>query len=302
MLLRELAAMKANKQPKQVDDLTANAPIFDTMDFHPSTHGLQHVYSEVDKVTGGGIVGADEALPKADFTTRLKWNELGILGFNIEAGIDTVRETAGDFPSYLAMKTPGIIRQTSMDAERSLIYDVLRAFAKKNGKLASAYENASGSDHYTLLAVRWEEDALCGLYDANGFGQGAMLETIYLAGGDPYKSSDGKTVYGADFKSYIGFLTASRRNVAGIVNINASHAPTAAMIDDMLDECYAGNNGTTYIYGHPKALRMLSDIKGTAIRMTVADKSYNREIADWGGVKLVPSFNFDKGTEKAVSL
>ncbi|MBQ3729705.1 MAG: hypothetical protein II903_09415 [Spirochaetales bacterium] len=302
MFLRELAAVKAKKQPKQIDDLTVNSPIFDTMDFFGSTHGLQHAYQELVSVTGGSLVGVDEPLPSADLTTKLNWKELGILGFNVEAGIDTVKTIAGDFPSYLAMKVPGITRKTSMDAEKSLIYDVLRLFAKKTSKLVSAYAGASGTDHYTLLAVRWEEGALCGLYDENGFGQGAMLETIYLSGGNPYKNSAGKTVYGADFKSYLGFLTASEKNIAGIVNINASHKPTAAMIDDMLDECYAGTNGKTFIYGHPKALRMLSDIKGSAIQMSVNEKEYSRSLAKWDGIELVPSFNFDKGTEAAVSL
>ena len=302
MLLRELAAEKSKKQPKQIDDLTVNAPILDTMELYPSTHGLQHAYEELVEVTGGKMVGLDEALPEADVTTKLNWQTLGVLGFTIEAGIDTVKTIAGDFPAYLAKKVPKITRKTAMQAEHSLIYDVLRAFAQKNSKLVSAYGSASGADHYTLLAVRWEEEELCGLFDPNGFGQGAMLETIYMGNGAPYKKANGKTVYGADFKSYIGFLTATAQNIAGIVNINASHKPTAAMIDDMLDECGAGMNGRTLIYGHPKALRMLSDIKGSCLTMSPNDKSYNRDIADWGGIKFIPSFNFDKGTEAAVSL
>lgn len=301
MFIRELAAAKAKKQPKQVDDLTVNAPIFDTMDFFPSTHGLLHAYESVESVSAGGLVGVDEALPSADLTTRLDWKELGILGFSIEAGVDTVKEIAGDFSSYLALKVPGITRKTSMEGEASLIYNVLRAYARSQSKLVSAYGSASGSDHYTILAVRWEEGALCGLYDPNGFGQGAMLETLMIAGGNAYKSG-GRTVYGADFKSYLGFLTASKHNIAGIVNINASHKPTAAMIDDMLDECRAGQNGKTYIYGHPKALRMLSDIKGSAITMTVGEKEYSRSLTKWDGIELVPSYNFHKGTEAAVSL
>lgn len=302
MFLRELAALKAKKQPKQIDDLTVNCPIFDTMDFYASTHGLHHAYEDLVSVTGGGLVGVDEALPSADLTTKLNWKDLGILGFNIEAGVDTVKEIGGDFPGYLAKKVPGITRKTSMDAEKSLIYDVLRAFAKNNNKLASAYVGGSGTTHYSLLAVRWEEGALCGLYDENGFGQGAMLETIFLSGGAPYKNASGKTVYGADFKSYLGFLTASTKNIAGIVNINASHKPTADMIDEMLDDCGAGQNGKTFIYGHPKALRMLRDIKGSAITMGVNEKEYSRAIEKWDGIQLIPSFNFDKGTEAWVSL
>ena len=302
MYLRELAAIKAKKQPKQIDDLTVNSTIFDTMDFFKSTHGLQHAYQELVSVTGGDLVGVDEALPSADLTTKLNWKELGILGFNIEAGIDTVKTIAGDFPSYLAQKVPGITRKTSMDAEKSLIYNILRAYAKANSKLISAYNGGSGTTHYTLLAVRWEESALCGLYDEDGFGQGAMLETIYLSGGQPYKNASGKTVYGADFKSYLGFLTASKANIAGIVNINDSHKPTAAMIDDMLDECYAGTNGKTFIYGHPKALRMINDLKESRLQMGPNDTHYSRRIGDWDGIDLVPSYNFNKGSEAFESL
>lgn len=302
MLLRELALEKAKKQPKQIDDLTVNTPIFDTMELYASTHGVRHAYEKLVEVTGGSFVGLDEALPEADVESKLDWENLGVLGFSIEAGIDTVNQIGGSFPAYLAKKAPMITRKTAMQAEHSLIYDILREFARKNGKLLTAYQSAAGSNHFTLLAVRWEEEELCGLYDENGFGQGAMLETIYMGNGAPYKKNDGRTVYGADFKSYIGFLTANPQNIAGVVNINASHKPTAEMIDEMLDGCEAGQNGKTYIYGHPKALRMLSEIKGSAIEMGVNETNYSRRIKTWDGIQLVPSYNFDKGTEAAVSL
>lgn len=302
MFLRELAAVKSAKQPKQIDDLTVNAPIFGSMDFFPSTHGLQHAYEELVSVTGGGLVGIDEALPSADLTTKLNWKELGILGFQIEAGVDTVKQIGKDFPGYLALKVPGITRKTSMDAEASLIYDVLLKFAKDKSKLQEAQDVNSGTAFYSLLAVRWEEGAMCGLFDPNGFGQGSLLETLYLSGGNAYKNASGKTVYGADFKSYLGFLTASKANIAGIVNIDASHKPTAALVDQMLDDCMAGANGKTFIYGHPKALRMLSDIKGSSITMSVNEKNYSRTLTSWDGIALVPSFNFKNGTEAAVLL
>lgn len=302
MYLRELAADKAKKQPTQIDDLTNNSPIFDTMDFFPTSHGLQHAWEKLVGITGGGLVGVGDALPSAELTTRLDWQTLGILGFNIEVVVDVAKQVGGDFAGYLAKKVPGITRKTSMDAEASLIYDVLQKFAKDQGKLVAAKANAQGSTYYSLLAVRWEEDALCGLFDPNGFGQGAMLETIMLSGGEPYKNSSGKTVYGADFKSYLGFLTASKHNIAGIVNIDSSNKPTASMVDDMLDSCRAGSNGKTFIYGHPKALRMLSDIKGSAIQMSVSEKEYSRTLAKWDGIELVNSYNFKHGNEAAVSL
>jgi hypothetical protein len=48
---------------------------------------------------------------------------------------------------------------------------------------------------------------------------------------------------------------------------------------------------------HPKVLNGLKVYKGGALQMTPADKSYNRIIMDWDGIRFITSRNFDKGTE-----
>lgn len=303
MFLRELAAEKAKKQPKQVDYITQNAPIFDTMDFFPSTHGLQHAYEKLSEVVGGRLVGVDEALPEAKMETELNWQDLGILGFKLKAGVDKVKVISnGSFPAYIARRLPSVIAKTSMDSEKSLIYDLLRPFAIKSNKVIDAYSSASGSTTYSIIAVRWEDEQLCGLFDPNGFGQGAMFDTIYLSNGAPYEDASGKDVYGASFKSYLGFLLANPQNIGMIANITEAHKPTATMIDDMLDDCRANSTGKTFIFGHPKALRMVNDLKESRLMMEPSNTHYSRRIGDWDGIDLVPSYNFNKGTDLAVDL
>lgn len=300
MFLRELATLKAKKQPKQVDYITQNAPILDTIDFFPSTHGLQHAYEKLTEVVGGKLVGVDEALPEAKMETTLNWQELGILGFKLKAGVDKVKIiSGGSFPAYIARRLPVVISKTSMDSEKSLIYDLLMPFAVKNKKVINANAGAAGKTTFRIIAVRWEDEQLCGLYDPNGFGQGAMFDTMYLSNGSPYEDSDHKDVYGASFKSYLGFLIANPQNISMIANISEDYKPTAAMVDDMLDDCMANRTGKTFIFGHPRALRMINDLKESRLTMDPGNMHYSRRIGDWDGIDLVPSYNFNKGTDTA---
>lgn len=297
MKLTELSAAHATVQPHQVDYLTNNSPIIASIDWQPSTHGLQHAYQQLTDVVGGGFVDIDGALPAAGMTTKLNWLNLGILGFTIEAGVDIVNQITkgGDFADYLAMRVNKIIQKTSMDTETSLIYDLLLAYAIVQGKAV----NAGGTGRSFIIA-RWSEGDMSGLYDPKGFGQGAMLDTMFLSGGEPYKNKDGKTVYGADFKSYLGFLLANPQCISAIVNIDATHVPTAMMIDDALSDARAGDAGQTFIYGHPKTINLLNEFKGTSLQMGRGETDYNRQIGSWNMIPIVGSYNFKDGDEAAV--
>lgn len=298
--LREIANEKAKKQPHQIESVLVNSPILETMDFCESTHGLQHAYEELTKVTGGEFVAMDAPLPSADAVTTLKFQDLGILGFNIEAGVDKINQLYGKkgFAKYLAKKSPKIMTQSSMATEKGFIYNLLLPYARKNKKVQSA--GAEGG--YSIFAVRWVKDEFCGLYDESGFGKGTLFDTIPLSNGAPYKNANGITVHGADFKSYIGFLLAGKNNVGAIVNIDDTHIPTAKMVDQMLEEAHAGDVGKTYIYGHPHALNLLRDIKEAALKMGPGDKNYSRSIASWDTISLVPDYNFNNGTEVKVNI
>lgn len=299
--LREIALERAKKQPHQIDSVLCNCPIIETIEFGPTNHGLQHAYEELTKVTGGQFVQMDAPLPSADAQATLKFQDLGIMGFNLEAGVDKVTQLYGKngFAKYLAKKSPKIMTKSAMATEEALIYDLLAPLALKNGKAQTA--KATGNC-YSLFAVRWVEDEFGGLYDPNGFGKGTLFDTLPLSNGAPYKNSDGITVYGADFKSYLGFLLASENNVSAIFNIDDTHIPTASMIDQMLEDVHAGDIGKTFIFGHPHALNLLKTIKEATLKMGPGDKNYSRSLSSWDGIPLIGSYNFKNGLEEVVDI
>ncbi|MGD1817992.1 MAG: major capsid protein [Pleomorphochaeta sp.] len=299
--LREIAVEKSKRQPHQIDSVLCNCPILESMLFCESNHGLQHAYEELTKVTGGAFVPMDAPLPLTDAIATLKFQDLGILGFTLEAGVDKVTQLYGKngFAKYLAKKVAKIITKTSMATEKALIYNSLLPIALKNKKALNA---GATSNCYSLYAIRWVEDEFCGLYDPNGFGQGAIFDAIPLSNGAPYKNKNGITVYGTDFKSNLGFLFATADNVSAIVNIDDTHIPTAQMVDTMLENVHAGDVGKTYIFGHPHALNLLKTIKEAALSMSPSDKNYSRSIKQWDSIEMIGSYNFDKGTEAKVDI
>lgn len=297
LTLREINSKFAKKAPELVDYLTEDSPILDSALYEATTHGLSHAYEELAEVTGGNFGDMDAPLSSVDKITQLKWKQLSILGATHEKGVDAVKQLGG-FSAYLSSKLPEILSATAQNAESSLIYDLFLPYAKAQGKLQDA--GGSANTNYSMYAVRWQAGNFTGLFDPNGFGQGAMMEIIPLSGGAPYKNSNNISVYGADLKSYIGFNFANPRNIAGIVNIDASNVPTEAQIDNMLLDCRAGSGGTTYIYCHPKVLTMLNKYKGDKLQLVNADTELNRLVMAWNGVMFITSYNFSFGEEANV--
>lgn len=303
--LREIALMHSKKQPKQIDYLTESSPILESVTYEKSTHGLKHAYEVLDEVVGGSFVDIDAPLPTVDATSNLKWAELSILGGKHKAGQDKVRQFGG-MAAYLAKKTPKILRKTGQTAETALIYNILQAYAKDRGKLVSAEDAPSGSKYYSILAVRWQDGEMTGLYDPKGFAPGAIVDVEPIAGGNVYEDPDTKIlVYGAYFKSYFGFLPANPNNIAGIVNIDKGEAAPDTLdeqIDEMLASCRAGDGGRTVVYMHRNMLTKLFKFKKEKLQMTTGETNIDRQIASWNGVPIVTSYNFKDGTEDAISL
>lgn len=288
--LKEIAAQYATAQPQQVDDITVNCPVLDVAQFYPTNKGLHHAYEKIEEIGEAAFVEMDAPLPSADISRKLKTDDLGILGFSMEAPVDKLTDLYGrndPFASYLADKAPMIIRKSAMSVEKKIIALFL-AYANQVGNIESC--GATGTGH-AIIAVRFTQDNFCGLYDPNGFGQGAMFDVLPLSGGGAYKNSSGVTCYGADFKSYLDFLLDNTKCVGAIVNIDGTHKPTADMIDDMLAKAHAGEDGVTRIITHPMTMKYIRAIKGNALSMGVGETNISRAVNSWDQIPIVTSYN-----------
>lgn len=301
--LAELNNHYAKKQSKLLENLTEDTAVLNQMKFEPASHGLWNAYEEVTAIKGAGFVDMNAPLPQLGVDTKLKKQDLSIMGGEIFVPEDTAKMW-GSAEAYFAKRTPALLKEAGMTAEQKLIYNNIAKFAKDNGKLQSAGGSAAATGDtglYSMYAFRQIEGENIGLYSPEGFKNGAGLDVAKINGGNLYKNTNGVLGYGIRLKGYFGFQLANAKGVAGIVNINAAHIPTAAQIDDMLISARA-TAANTFIICHPKVLSMLNTYKGNVLQMTTGDQDMNRTYMAWNGIRFVTSYNFIAGNEKAVSV
>lgn len=303
--LYEIALGPERSQLAVVDAITCEAPILKNLPMEPSSHGLWNVYESMKDVTGGDIVDLDSPLPSVETESELQQTDLSIIGGEMEVGEDTARKLGGP-AAYFAKKATPVLRKTGMSAEHSILYDGFRAFALKNGNVQSA--GGSGSRNYTILCVHYVPGEITGVYDPAGFGDGKTFDLTPIAGGNLYKNAEGRLVYGMRLKTYFGLQLANPDYVSAIVNCDiesddasARTFPTMRQMDKLLIDARAGQN--TFIFCHPAVKAYLgTTCKLEHMSLVAGDTGFSTQIEAWNGVPIVTSFNFDNGTETAVSL
>lgn len=302
---REIAIANSSKQPEMVDQILEEAPILEMLPFQPTSDGLQHNYEEINEVTGNGLVELDEPLPEVDASTKLDSVDLGILGGKMFVGEDKANKLGGA-AAYFAGKQPMIMRQTGMDAERSVLYNSLRAFAIENDPTLSGTHvfdaGGTGSTNYSIVAVKWVPGNVYGLFDPTGFGRGTLMDISAINGGELYEDTNGVLGYGVRMKSYFGMLTANRRYVSTIVNIDLENddIPTERQLDDLIESVRGQTGGSTFLYMHPKVYTRLFQYKAASLELVVGDENINRTFMAWNSIPLMTSYNFLRGTEARV--
>lgn len=294
--LKEIVIAACPKQPHQIDYVFEEAPLLAKIPFVETSNGLMHFFEKIKEVDAASFVDIDGALPVVDVDTELDSKTLSVLGFKIRGGVDTVRITTkgGTFASYLARKAPKVMKASGAALESKLAR-LAKIYNARNGQIINA--GGSGSATYSIFAFRFVEDEFCGLYDAEGFGKGAMFDTQMLSGGNVYEDKDGKDVYGAAFRSYIDILMENPNCSACIVNITDSNPVTADMLNKLLKMVRAGKGGTTVIVANPYATAFIDKLKNPF--STQAD-AISTHIRQYNGVEIIDDWNFPEA-ENAMS-
>lgn len=294
--LKELAVALSQKQEHYVNHLTEESPILDNMRFEPSTHGLWNAYEEVSKINGAEFVDINQPLPEMEVDSNLKKIDLSILGGEIFLPED--KASVIGVSEYFGKKVPMLLKHAGQTAEKKIIYDNFIPYAVQNGKAVSA---GASSNCYSMVAVRFVDGEVTGLYSAKNIGKHGILDSTPINGGTLYKNANGLLGYGVRLKGYIGVQLANPDAVAAIVNITADKVPSADQIDNMLVDAKA-TPASTFIFCHPKVLSMLHKYKGNVLQTASSDWDINRSFMAWNGIRFITSYNFANGTEDAVSV
>jgi hypothetical protein len=242
----------------------------------------------------------DAPLSDINYSTELKKVDLKIMGGKMFVP-EVKAQQYGGKEKWFAKRTPAAMKKLGMDSESAIIYNNLRPFALDSGNKINA--GGTGNTNYSIMAVRWESGETCGLYNPDGFGQGALINTLALYGGNLYeRRSDGVNGYGVRLLGYFGIQLLNPKTVAGIFNVTSAKMPTEMQIDDMLDMARA-DAANTMIICHPKAVGFMSEVgKGQRYQMDSKDDNVKRRIKYWDDIPIISTRQFLEGAEALVSF
>lgn len=303
---REIAIQQTPKQAKFVDALTEEAPFLAAMPTQAATHGMHHVHEKLVDITAATIVDFDDELPQVDLTSKLEQTNLSMIGGTMYVGVDKARQLGGA-AKYFNSKAPLILKETGSQTEQSILYNNFRQYGIDNGNVIDI--GGASNVNYSIIAVKWSEGEVYGLFDPKGPGNGKVFETTSIWGGNVGKRTfnfeDGSTkelsVYGADVKTSLGVLLANERNVASMVNIDLVNDvfPTEDQMNELI-LAVRGTPGNTALWMHPKVLTALYRYKSDHLRVMNADNGLNMMLMFWNDIPLMTTYNFLDGTESNV--
>lgn len=296
--LKEISVQFANAQPHLVDAITKRAPFIEKVKWEKSTHGLFNLAEAVTNVQGAGFVPIDAPLPNMSVESELKKIDLSIMGGRLEVPRDKANMYGGK-DKYLADHQPRLYRTSGMKAEKAIIYNKLKTAAVHYERLIRAQADSS-TGTFSIIAVRMTSGENNGLFDPSLFSQGTLLQTTPLCGGSVYVNKDGISVYGWESVGYFGWQVLSPDSCAAIVNIDATHLPTAMMLDDILEQVDEGEDGDVMLLAHPKMKKYINALKGDKLVVRPDEMSVSQSIKDWDGVPIIYTKNMLPGTETAI--
>lgn len=299
--LKELAVNFAKVQQHQVEAITEDTDVLNTIPFEAASHDLWNAVSAIQSISGGGFGDMSGPLAKLNVKRGLEKVDLQILGGEVFVPQDNVVPLGGPAAFFSKNEKP-ILRKLGMDAEIAILYNNLRQFAIDLGGENKTLCGGAGNANYSILIVRWVPGETVGLYSPKMFKAGQIVVPESLSGGNLYQDPTTKVNgYGMQYKGYLGMQLLNKKSISVLCNVTSATKPTAMQMDDALAAARA-NKKSTFIYCHPKAMNILADVgKSAAFRMGTSDTDVNREIEKWNGVRIVTSYNFMQGTEANVA-
>ena len=313
--LNQLSIGKAKAFVNQVDNITENAPLVKAMPFTQSSDQLWDVSAELVSI-GTGIQNVDLNAPLAEIQMAgaLKQTQLSVFGAKMFVPEDTAKLEGGP-DKYFGRNRVAFERQTGMDVETMYIYGALLPFALKQHQEGhtDCVQDAGGSGNanYSLMALRFDETNLAGLYSPLCFKRDTFLDMQAINNGALYENSDqnsryhGVLGYGMRMKTYLGVRMLSHRNIGAIVNIDLAAATplTRMMVEKALLAARNGEAGKTMIVCHPKVRLALAAIGKTEFMQAgYGEKGVDLRVDTWDGVPIVTSYNFMDAGETNITL
>lgn len=256
--LYEIATTYTDPQREIIDPFVEEAPLFQLLPCVQTTNADKNIFDIVKDVKLPEVVNFDAPVPQIYATTEKGYASLGKVGGRISIPLDKARIVS--IEKLLATQLPIIFKRTGMAFDYSFMYNSLKKFCLENAsecitKLGATTANST----YSMIGVTWGEGENCGLYNPALAGE-KLWNQYMLSGGNimNIKDKNGNDISGYvwEIVTFLGIQLARTDRIHALVNIDATHLPTAEQFLDFIYD-FGGDYGNSMIFAHPKLINKL---------------------------------------------
>jgi len=288
-----------------VDQITEGSPLFGSSFWGKTNNGFSHKYEELQSIIAAQAVDLNAVYPTIGAEFEMGDRDIAMFAGTREVHVNTVDQMAnGSLDAYLEKEMPSVFAQTLMNVSFDFYYGVNIPFANANQKVIDASGGtATGNKYSSIHVIRWQDGQYQGLYnDKWAQAKGGVFTATKLSGGDRYKNSDDKSVYGVDVEMPLGFLPVNAQNVSVIANIDLAtieDADLGRFVTDAVVQARPGKGGMIKAYANPVTIARLGNLKEAQNLGIQNNGLYSVVIA---GVEFIGDWNLLEGVEAPVTL
>lgn len=298
----ELAQSYDDKQEIIVDPFQREAPLFQSMPCMLSSKADKNIFDIIKDVAVPTVTEFDAPLPKLYASTESNFASLAKVGGRFEIGRDRARLNGG-VENILERQLPPILSRAGASFDYSFLYNSLRKFCIDNYAEYKTATSFSGQG-YSMIGINWADGENIGLVSPYLPGE-KVFETTAIGGGNIIdlidKTGHVYSGYALEIVTFIGIQLARPDKVHALVNIDASHMPTAEDILNFIDNFKGYNGNNCAIYAHPKLINALRAKYDSANDKVGFFHSDGRDIYI-DNVRIIRDDNLLAGTEASVTL
>ena len=299
--LRTVVIDKSADGVPKIDHLTKDSGILRTAIAKPSSNGLWHKFKKREALPAYSIVAPGGAYSRTSLNSDVLQLALVNIGSMQSEPADIVDEYDGGARQYFKDEEPSYLEGYGQKASQIIIYGNNSTFGDVNAPLGlhqiakanTVSQQAGGASGSTtsIFAVRWSRQNCSLLYNKNQVMNGKFVNIEVLNNGMKVlaKTNGADTLtpeYQVLYNVYLSLYSSSVYDINAITQIDATHKPTVAYMNQLLDDVKASSTDTV-LYVNRRARRYLMDLKNTQLVTNVTDKDYDVLVDKWNGITLI---------------
>jgi len=287
-------------------DLLKYSNLLQTAAVGKASHGIKHRYRYFNSLPTAAFRDIGDGIVPQKVDVNTAQIDLKELGFDLYDDYRAILEYPGGKDAWLADNAPAAYAGISNAISRAVFYGNITTFGYAKAfkglhqyakDLSQVIAQKGGSTGYrtSAFAVRWDDFDGASIKINNT----APVNVLDITPSQPVpivlstSTNEQLNVYKWIIASYMTLIVPSKKSVAVITQIDATHAPTADNMNALVDAVRAPN-GRVAIYTSNLGARQIATLKDGKLSAYMTDNNYDNSVGSWRNVPIFVDENISE--------